>query len=736
MNDDRRDDDRAEGVRNSGGNVYDHGAMLQGRSFENVNIYQGTFSTRRVFGLPAPPRFVNREVEKARMREVIEGGRHHATLLPVSAPTGGGASALVSKVLYECFERDPERFPGGRFLVESARYGTLDAVRRLLADMGFEEKDIPVVQERRREVLHRELARRGAVAVVVERPLAADDVLPFVATTPGSITVVASSTELDLFQDHGPDSDVLDRVEEADPIVLEPLDEECAAALLCLCAGVTPVSPEQQVMVSQLVALSQGSPRTLRHYGRRVARKRAREADPFEAAYRALCGSDDAYVVAAGALRGPAAVNGGVAGEVRRLLQAEGLSPEACGLAVRLAVHPDVPFGVGIAARLAGTAEAGPLLAELVGEEALSAVAGEDGERYEFPDKPLRRELAELANDDGAVFREILTHYFEHASAAHLVLLPDRWRQADLDGRSAFPGGSTAEVRFNSAARAREWLDHERATLRLTAMHAVVREEFAMAAELCETLWAYWFTAGYFTDVVDTHTQLLRDTLGTHRLDPARLSRLCVQRSIAYRRDRALDLAERDAWRALNQAEDAHPLVRLTAVESVGDVERENGALGTAAERFAQAADIAETLDPFDPRAVVITIRKLAGVRLDQGAPETAERLVLRVLALLREKVPDDVHNLARAEAVLGDVYAVQGRLGKALGCWAEAIGLHERLGDHRRAADMHVRRANAVEPTDGAAARAELERALARYREAGAHLDAREVAARLDAWS
>lgn len=50
----------------------------------------------------------------------------------------------------------------------------------------------------------------------------------------------------------------------------------------------------------------------------------------------------------------------------------------------------------------------------------------------------------------------------------------------------------------------RERLDRERAPLHITAMYAVVREGFAMAAELCETLWAYWSTTGYFTDVVAT----------------------------------------------------------------------------------------------------------------------------------------------------------------------------------------------------------------------------------------
>ncbi|MFL1378994.1 MULTISPECIES: hypothetical protein [unclassified Nocardiopsis] len=589
-----------------------------------------------------------------------------------------------------------------------------ESVNEILRQMGVEK--IPAGQRKRRARLQGEFADRGAVAVLVDAPAGVNDVLPFVSTSPGSLTVVATPHDFEF-------DEVLPHVRD-EWIGIGALAAEHAVELLCAKAGMAPETDEERRLIEDLVDYTGGSPHLLLQVGRNIRRLRRREAaDALAAVHRSLIAP-----VRVSADREDGEGEGA------------GLPAPVRAAAVALSCHPETDFGAAVAARVLSGEDARTLLAALVEGDVLTLVreegVREEGvprDRYRFRTARAQRELGLRAHDRAAVFGRVLDHYFELAAAAHRALLPGRWLQADLDHDSAFP--EAAGVRFEDGEAARLALAPDRAALRATVMHAAVRGEYRRAAELCEHLWAYWFTSGLFADVVDTHTELLRHTLGTHHLSPARLSRLCVQRSIAYRRDDALEQAREDAERALELArevEPAQPLVLLTALEAVGDVEREEGRPAPAAERFAEALAVAEATEPLDPRAVLNAARKLAQVRLEQGDRDAACELLFRARNLVVLKCPDDLHNRARVGAALGDLLLACGDLDQALEQWAIAVELHTELGDDRRIGDMYVKRADALEPVDRAATRAALETALEHYTRARARHQAARVRSRI----
>jgi tetratricopeptide (TPR) repeat protein len=813
LSDDRRDDERSAGTRSTAGGVSGHGALLQGRDFSFTVLQGGARGGSGAeapprYAVPAPPLFVNRVRQLARARAFIADGGAHARVLVVQAShRGGGASAFGLKALHDSYSEDPHRFPGGYFFADVERDGVMESVSEVLRRAEVPEEEIPAAQDRRRQRLRGEFDRRGAVAVMVDGPVSVNDVLPFVATSPGSLTLVATAHDLDL-------GEALPHVHD-ELVELDALDEEHSAELLCAKARLTPGREDERAAVAALVRLAGGRPELLLRYGRRLFRARRRMGVPeaLEAVYREAVGEADPSGAPPGPRpggrsahegpstgatpdRGPETVPGrgpcgpGEERDRPRPVGREyaqkyasppgrrsdegtadprppgdgtsgggtsdrGPSAEVApgALAVALACHPDTGFGEALALRLArlgppaewgrgseaaGGADADAVreaLAALVEEEVLTVSGEGSGRRHRFLSARARQACAARALDRGRILREVLTHYFERAAAAHRLLLPGRWLQADLDGRSAFPAGAATAYAFADREAARAFLDTDRAALRATVIEAAVRGEYERAAELCEHLWALWFTSGRFADVVDTHTELLNQTLGTHRLSPARLSRLCVQRSIAYRRDDSLARAREDAERALDLARAVappQPLVLLTALEAVGDAALRGGGTEEAADRFSEALEVAGVAG--DPRAVRNALRKLGGVRLEQGRDAEAEELLVRALDLAAGDPADDLQNRARLGATLGDLLLRRGRRDEALDRWARAAELHGRLGDHRRVGDMHLRRAQALEPVDADAARAALEEALAGYEAAEDRRRAERVRARLEA--
>ncbi|WP_116245283.1 tetratricopeptide repeat protein [Nocardiopsis sp. FIRDI 009] len=728
MSDDQFDGQRPRAsheVSNRAGGVSGNGTQVQAATIGAVHFHGGGSEAAAAgFGPFAPPPFVDREGPLARFRSVVEEGEEYATLLTVVAEPGGGASAFALKGLFDAYRRDRGRFPGGFFFVNLFRESTPVAVGELLRAAGVDERDVPATQEARVRRLRRtyaNLVQEGRpFAVLVDSPATPYDLLPFVATGPGCLTVVATSGALDP-RTLDPEGRALIRHTRKRGITLDGLPPADAERMFLAEAGVDPVTPRERAMVADFVAGADGNP--------------GRIADlALDVAMRALGGDPDPLASAHRELVGPATVPG--LGP-RDRADLGGLPEELRGLAVALARLPDTDLGVGMVAdvveRGADPARVRERLDALVAYRVLGP-ASEDTRRYRFVSAARRRSLAEHGAGGAGVLRAALTHYFGLVRAAHDVLLPHRWLQTDIDGSSAFPGaGLPADTggggRAAAAARVRGLLDPERRALRAVVLAAVEPDELRAAAELCEVAWAYWFTGGYFTDVVDTHSALLDRALGTPHVDPARLARLCVQSSIAHRRDGELARARDRAERAVELAEGTHPLAEYTAREALADAVWAGGDSAAAADRFAEALRAALDIEPRDDRALGIAERKLARARLELGRLDAAEELLIGALGRFRD---DDHQNLARVRTVLGELRARQGCLAQALAEWERAVHHHTVLGDRRRVGDVYVVRANARAGSDPSAARADLEIALECYTDAEAVREAERVRARL----
>ncbi len=359
--------------------------------------------------------------------------------------------------------------------------------------------------------------------------------------------------------------------------------------------------------------------------------------------------------------------------------------------------------GVAVGHFLDGAAGPG-LVRERLGvlvERGVLLQAGSDVQpRYRFTTGRMRSTFTPDSEKPLDTPQRVLTHYYGIAYAAHRQLMPGRWLQRDLDGHSVFPDSARTAVSFESVEEARQALIPERHTVVRVVLEAVAEERYAMAAELCEVLWPFWFLSGYFTDVVDTQVPLVKAVLGTHQVEPARLSRLCVQTAIAYRRDKTHEDARREAERALELAEGAHPLVVFTAYDALGDIEVVESNDDSACELFATARRIIESMDPVDRRALHIAERKEGVSHRRAGRLAEAERLILHARVLLAD---DDHQNHARTHSATGDLRSSQGRFDDALGEYDDAVRLHRILGDLRRVGDVYVARADAAGKLDGA---------------------------------
>lgn len=686
-----------------------------------VNLFDNASgeSAEHAFGLLAPPRFVDRNDPLARAREALEEHRGTATVLTVYAPgQGGGTTAFGLKLLYDSFERDRRRFPGGYYFVDLSREDPGAAVAQFLRLMGVPEADIPATPERRWEKLHRSPRWRSGVAVMVDAPRSITEALPFFATSPGSLTVVTGSHRFDLRTLGREDLRRIRHVDWED-VTLEGLSDTDATTMFLQQAKVAPAGERDREMVADFVGAARGNPGLIADYAFDVVTERLlRTGDPLAAAHRHTFGE--------------AAVLGHQPRERRDFA---GLTGDQRALAALLSQHPDSDFGVDLAVSLLrpGTEpeEVRERLDVLVERGVLFRTAGEGPLRYRFTTRSMRATFPPDPEQAMDTPERVLTHYYATAHAAHRRLMPGRWLQRDLDGRSAFPDGARSARSFATVEEARRALLVERRTLVRVVQDAVDTGHYAMAAELCEALWPFWFLSGAFTDVVDAQGPLVRATEGTHRLEPARLSRLRVQTAIAYRRDRNWSEARREAERALELAEGAHPLVRLTALDALADTEADEGRYDAASGHFAAATRIAEGMDPVDPRALHIMVRKEGVCHLGAGRLTQAEPLILRALGLLSE---DDHQNRARAHKALADLRVRQGRIDEALEEYDEAVASHRHLGDQRRVGDVYVARADAVEDRDPAAARAELGRALEAYESAEAGREAAEVRERIGA--
>jgi tetratricopeptide (TPR) repeat protein len=681
--------------------------VVQAHRIENMAWHTHITSQDRSWSPPqapaAPPRY-NHDLPLAQLWDGVWHNRERTTLAVVEGdrPRLGG-STVCRAALRRYNDSHEQRFPGGYYSVDLRQDDRATAINSVLRRLGLTDAEIPTDPSARERRLREELGSRGALAVLVDNADRFEDVLPFLSEAPGSLTLVstnATSSRLD--EREAWVRERLSMVEEL-PVWVPPMTTDERIGVLALHAGISELDTNLRDMAQAIVEKLGHDLGAVKEVGRRIRYRRARGEDGLRTEYAAIDRGGDAVADADGS---------------------DGLTARQRMRIAELACHPETDFGAGVAAALWGCAvdEARTLLDDLA-ERGLVEGANGSGQEPRYRFAPTRqaervRDSQGLSVDVNTAYSAILRYYRDLTRAVHASLSPHRW----LFGQ---PSPVESVLTRNEA---RELALTERNTLRAVIFDAVRQGQYLLAFELCEAFWSYWFPQGCFSEVVDTHTAVLEAA----SLDPARHSRLLVQRSIAYRRDREFTFSEADAVRALDlarSAEPLHDLALLTALEARGDCYREHTTTGNeseadlraAEEHFSEALRVAEGLSPEDVRAVANAMRKVAEVRDRRGSRTESRFLLERVDELWRTRLPGDLHNLARTLTARGDLEFRAGDQDQALVLWSEALELHERTGDRRRVADLRVRRADVFEYSDQAACLEELREALGLYEVTGA---------------
>ncbi|ASU84167.1 hypothetical protein CDO52_16445 [Nocardiopsis gilva YIM 90087] len=713
------------------------GLGIQAHTILNLNATIGgqpgpSLSPQVDYRIPAPPLYINQCAVLERIRCIIDNGGSVATVVTLWGRGGIGTTALGRKVAKVVHDEEPQRFPGGYYQVEPGRQGIPESISRLLRDMGDTDDEIPASLDKRAKRLRDRIDARDAVAILIDGPDSLAQIRPFVPVSPGSLAIIASSRVFDPLYDGDPDTATFRHIDERE-IQLGPLSSSHSLELLSARAQVEWGTRQERSMARAIAEFLGGTPDVLVRIGTRI-----RHAEHHHS------GSGLA-VIHEEILGTHPREDGDMAPDHGALL--DGLPADARRFCVQLAWHPDADFGLGAATRVSGrdVAETRRLLAGLVADDILENVpppparanadSPADEPRYRFRSDRTVKIARRVATEGSDVVADLLAYYLELALTAHRVLLPGRWLHKDLDGQGITPPPDG--VVFESKDEARRRLRTERAAVKAMAVLAAREGRFREGFQLCEALWAFWFLGGHFDDVVDTHTALINAVAPTSELPPARLSRIYVQRSIAYRRDAEYDRALADAETGLDLARAArpeHPLALLTALEAVGDVYQERKEFARAGAFLADVLETAESLTPSpeNQRAVYNAACKLGQARMSEGRFDEAGELLDRAWTLVSQQPVRDVQNEARIRTRKGDLAQLTRNTTLAMDHWNAAIGLHRELGDSRRMADVHVKRAEALRRTAPDAARSELRTAIGLYREAGAEQQAQDTIRRL----
>lgn len=321
-----------------------------------------------------------------------------------------------------------------------------------------------------------------------------------------------------------------------------------------------------------------------------------------------------------------------------------------------LSLHPGTRprFTAAAAAALLGEDAEGIL--EVLADRHLLEVYGR---RYMFHDL-VRLHAREQTGDDEAAVRRLIEYYLREAVAADATVDPERAR--DTFGafyRDVTPGTSKKD--------ALAWLDAEHLNLRSVVHEAAERGWRDLAWQLCEALWALYFSFKYYDDWVATHRVGLQAAAG----DPAAEFRVGIQLGRALYETGHFQEAQDVLTTALVAAQELNdPRHVATALEFIGRTHEEaayshtdpqQGAmfLTSARDYFARALSTERSVANARKRAVAVNLHHVGRVELARGDLDAASSSLTQSHDLFAE-LGDD-YNLARVLHTFAKVRTASG---------------------------------------------------------------------------
>jgi DNA-binding SARP family transcriptional activator/Tfp pilus assembly protein PilF len=617
--------------------------------------------------LPGPVRqFVGRDSELAALTALLDraGTTPHAVLISaIGGMAGVGKTALAVRWAHQI----AERFPDGQLYVNLRGYDldeplpAADVLAGFLRDLGVPGPDIPAGCSERAARFRSLLAGRRML-VVLDNAAQAEQVRPFLAGSPGCVTLVTSRKALaGLVARDGAvrlDLDLLPRagaVEllraligarvDADPAAADALAARCARLPLALRVAAELAAARPVVSLAELA-------------GELADQQRLDMLDAGEdprAGIRAVFSWSCKY-----------------------------LDADAARLFRLVSLHPGLGFGVQATAALAATTavHARRLLDGLARAHLVQAAAPG---RYALHDllRAYARELASIHDGEGeqrAALTRLFDYYLQASAAAMDTLFP-----AEAANRPAIaPPAGCALPPVENLAAAREWLDGERANLAATAMHTAAHGWPGHAISLAATLFRYLDAGGHFAEAVIIHRNA-RDA-AAQIADPNAEADALTSLGL-------VDLHQGRYLQATAQLQQALALSRETgdrnrqarALQDLGLGDFQQGRWPQAAGQLEQAMDLfGQTGDRIGQARV---LGNLGIIAFQQGRPDQAAGHLHQALAVYRQAS----HPAGEAYilANLGGGELLQGRYQQATSHLQQALPLFRETGN--RTGEAHV---------------------------------------------
>jgi DNA-binding SARP family transcriptional activator/tetratricopeptide (TPR) repeat protein len=589
-----------------------------------------------------------------------------AVPIAVLAGTAGvGKTALAVRWA----RRVAAAFPDGQLYVNLRGYDPGapvppgDALAGFLRALGLAGEDIPAGEDER-AAAYRSLLDGRRMLVVLDNAASVEQARPLLPGSPSCLVVVTSRDSLaGLVARHGARRLALDMLPAADAIGLlrtligDRVDAEpdAAAELAAQCARL----PLALRVAAELAAASPDS--RLAELAGELAGEQ-RRLDLLDA------GGDERT-----------AVRGVFSWSYRHL-------PAAAARAFRLiGLHPGPDLDAyAVAALTSGVADGGsaPVTATQA-KDALALLARAHlvhpvgAGRYGLHDllRAYARELA--AGEDGAggqlaAMTSLFDYYLGVAGSAMDVLVP-----AERNYRPRLEPISTPAPDLTTPARARDWLDAERAVLVAVALHAAAHGWPSHATRLAAILYRYLETGGHYADALIVHGRANHAALllGDRAAEAMALTNLGI---ISWRQGRYQQSADYHQQSLAASIAIGDRRGEATALANLGTVHERRGRYQQAAHCHQQALAAYKSVGERTGEARALG--NLGSVAAREGHYERAVDWYQQALTVFRET--GDLTGEASALPDLGRAYQRQGLFEKAVGCYQRALALFRETGD------------------------------------------------------
>ena len=630
--------------------------------------------------LPAGAPFTGRAEQLATLDALVRAGGeagHPATVVisAIDGTAGVGKTALAVHWAH----RIAGRFPDGQLYINLRGFDTdsqaLDpasAVRGFLDALGVPVQRVPATLDAQTS-LYRSLLAHRRMLVVLDNARDTAQVRPLLPAGAGCLVVVTSRNQLTgLVAGHG-----------AHPVTLDLLTAAEAEALLAQRLGADRVGAEPAA-VAEIIERCAGLPLALAVV---AAQARMRPRTSLRSLAGELAGPDrptgddpatDLHTVFSWSIRTlsePAA----------RLFRLLGLhaGPDAAGPAV---------------ASLAGRAEAGPLLAELL---QANLITEPTPGRYAMHDL-LRAYAAHLAagdEDSPAAVRRLLDHY-RHTAYADARMLNPELDPIDLGP----PPAGVAVARPADLGEAQERFTAERAALLAAVDQAVAAGLDAHACHLAASLSTFLDRGGHWHD----HATLCRTALAAGERLGDRTAQALAHRMLGNTHNRVgrIEESRAELIRALELYREAgQPMGQARSLMTLGLLAHRQNDIKQALDHVLRASELYRAAGNLDGQAHALNNSGWCQVHLGdyEAAVATCDR------ALTIHESAGNQPGLASTWDTRGYACFHLGRHAEALECFGTALGLFRDLGDRYQEADTLTRvgETHAAAGDDGAATEA-----------------------------